>query len=246
MAFPTRRRGMTLVEIMVAIAIGVTAIAIALPGFRGILGLERASAAKELATTYRFLREEAGLRNVAFRIAFDLDASSWSVQVGEPGTLIFSGAEEREAFDEEIEDELRRYTQREIEEGRATEVTDKLSRFEGLSREGGATLPSRVQLPNGTRFAWVSTPQYEDPMEPQDPPPDEDDGEEGHLVVYSYIFPDGYMERTLIRLVDVDDPDDGLTIETEPLSGRVTIHEEELDPEELVDWIPDEGPELSL
>ncbi len=134
MAFHTRRSGMTLMEIMVAIAIGVTAIGIALPSFRGILGLERSAAAKELASTYRFLREEAGLRNVAFRIAFNLDASYWSVQVGDPGTLIFSSAEEREAFDEEIEDELRRYTQREIEEGVATDVTDKISRFDVLSQ----------------------------------------------------------------------------------------------------------------
>jgi len=240
-----RRQGMTLMEILVTIAIMVGLFGIAVPSLRGVFGLERAQAAKQLATTYNYLREEAGLRNVSFRIAYDLDLRSYSVQVGDPSTLIFTTAEERVEFEEDVQDELRRYTQREIEEGEAREVQEKRGRFDGL--ESDMVLDARVQLPSGTRFGWVYTPQYEEPVEPRDEEIDSDfDDEEDHRVVYSFIFPDGYMEQTLIRLVDEDDEEDGLTIEVEPLSGRVLIHDAEILPEDLTDWLPEEGPELSL
>ena len=239
------RSGMTLMESMVAIAIIVGVFAIAVPGLQGLFGVERAGMAKQMATTYSFLREEAGLRNVSFRIAYDLDLHTYSVQVGDPNTLVFTTAEERIDFEEEIQDELDRYTQREIEEGEAREVQEKRGRFDGL--QGDNTLPTRVELPAGTRFGWVHTPQYEEPVEPRDEELDEEfDEEEAHLVVYSFIFPDGYMEQTLIRLVDEDDEENGLTVEVEPLTGRVLIHKEEILPEDLREWLPEEGPELNL
>lgn len=240
-----RRRGMTLMEILIVMAIIVGIFGIAVPSLQGIFGLERAQAAKKLASTYNYLREEAGLRNVSFRIAYDLDLHTYSVQVGDPNTLVFSTAEERIEFEEELQDELARYTQREIEEGEAREIQEKRGRFQGL--EGDTTLPTRVELPAGTRFGWVYTPQYEDPVEPRDVDFDEEfDEEEEHRLVYSFIFPDGYMEQTLVRLVDEDDEENGLTIEVEPLTGRVLIHEEEVLPEDLREWLPEEGPELRL
>jgi uncharacterized protein YeaO (DUF488 family) len=60
------------------------------------------------------------------------------------------------------------------------------------------------------------------------------------------IFPNGTMEPTLIRIVDSDDQEDGVTIMVEPLSGRVEIVEEELELDDWLDWLPDEGPELTL
>ncbi|MBK9367695.1 MAG: hypothetical protein IPN01_15490 [Deltaproteobacteria bacterium] len=41
-----------------------------------------------------------------------------------------------------------------------------------------------------------------------------------------------------------DDPEEGYTIEVEPVSGRVNIMEEERRPEDATSWLPDEGPEL--
>ena len=79
---------MTLMEIMVAIAIIVGVFGIAVPGLQGLFGVERAGMAKQIATTYSFLREEAGLRNVSFRITYDLDLHTWSVEVGGAGDLV--------------------------------------------------------------------------------------------------------------------------------------------------------------
>ena len=50
-----RRRGMTLMEILVTMAIIVGIFGIAMPSLRSIFGLERAQAAKQLATTYNYL-----------------------------------------------------------------------------------------------------------------------------------------------------------------------------------------------
>ena len=54
----------------------------------------------------------------------------------------------------------------------------------------------------------------------------------------------GTVEYTLIRIVSEDDPEEGYTIEVEPVSGRVNIMEEERRPEDATSWLPDEGPEL--
>ncbi|MCP4809468.1 MAG: hypothetical protein GY884_29380 [Proteobacteria bacterium] len=233
---------MTLVEVMVAAALLAVLVAVAVPSLQGILDARQTGASKQLALTYRYLRDEAALRNVTFRFVYYLDQNTWTVEVGDPDTMVFTTPEARADFEDEIEDDLKRYTQREIEEGEASDVTDKLGRFAGLS---DPALEGMVELPTGVRFAWVWTPQYGEPVEPSDEPPDPEDFEEDPgEVVYSYIFADGTAEQTLVRIADVDDDDDGYTLEVEPLSGRVTLHDEVLDYEDLLAWLPDEGPEL--
>ncbi len=233
------RAGLTLIEVLVAIAVMGLVVAVAVPSLRSIFDVQMTGAAKELALSYRYLRDEATLRNVTFRVAFYLDLNGYKVEVGDSNTLIFESAEARQDFDESLEDELKRYTERQIEEGEANEVLEKRGRFEGLS---DPALESQVQLPTGSRIAWVWTPQYDEPVEPSDDPPEDED--DLGVVAYSHIFNNGYVEHTLIRIEDVDDPEDGFTIEIEPLSGRVHVHDELVDPRDIVAWVPEEGPEI--
>jgi type II secretory pathway pseudopilin PulG len=240
-------------EMMVVIALlGVVILAI-LPSFGSMMGLQRDVSARRLASSYRFLHEEAALRNTSFRLVFNLDANSWAVEVGDPNTLIFHNQDDREEFQSDLMSELSRYTTREIEEGKASDVTDQINRFDAVTemvlhsladdletREGRT---AAVYLPEGTEFLWVQTAQYREPVTASPSPPD-DPAEES--VAYSMIFPNGTMEPTLIRIVDSDDQEDGVTIMVEPLSGRVEIVEEELELDDWLDWLPDEGPELTL
>lgn len=235
------RRGVTLIEIVVVMAIMGVMMAVAVPSVRGILDLEQAGAAEELALTYKYLRDEAALRHVSFRIAYNLDTRSYKIEVGDPNTLIFTDPDEREEFEEEIQDQIDRFTDREIEEGAANDLEDKKGRFEGLS---DPALDSEVTLPTGSYFSWVYTPQYGD--EPVIAPTEGSEDPDEQLIVYSYIFPSGSVEHTLIRIADVDDDDDGFTIEVEPVSGEVRIDREIRSPEDSMSWIPDEGPELRL
>ena len=244
---------MTLMEMMVVIAlIGVVLVGV-LPSMGAMMGLERHTAAKRLAASYRFLHEEAALRNVSFRFAINLDAGSWAVQVGDPGTLIFNSEEERVDFERELQDELARYTQRELEEGAAAEVAEKIGRFDSVTEMVLHSLAGELEtrdgrepavyLPTGARFASVQTAQYDGPVVPSDEPPEELTDE---VVAYTTIFPNGTMEPALIRIVDEDDPDDGVTLVVEPLTGMVELVDEELELDEWLDWLPEQGPELTL
>lgn len=241
-ALPTRqsRRGMTLVEIMVTIALIAIVVGLAIPGLSAVLDLERRDAARTLAETYRWLLDEAAIRNVSFRVVYKLDERSWQVEVGDPGAVVFSNPEERERFDQQIVDDMKRFTQREIEEGEAAEVQARAGQFEALD---DAVFTTAQVLPDGTVFAFVYTPQYgPSGLTPSEEPPEDP---EDQAIAYTTIFPDGTSEHTVVRIVDEEDPEDGFTIEVEPISGKVSLETEVTDPTQSMSWLPEAGPEIN-
>ena len=232
------RRGMTLIEVMVTVAIVLLILSVGIPSMAGLLALQQRGAVYELATTFAYLRDEATLRNVTFRIVFNLDRGTYEVQAGAPDATIFASQEEREEWEDELEDRLNRFTERQISEGAADDLMDQTGRFQGLE---DITLDTKVELPGGTRFGWIWTPQHEEPVEPADVPPE--DGEDD-TIVYAHIFPNGQLEPVVVRIVDEDDLDEGWTIIVEPLTGRIHLEDSIVEPEDLFDWLPTEGPEM--
>lgn len=231
------RSGMTLLEIMVVIAIIAVVSAIAIPSMGAVFDLEQRGAARDLAMTYKFLLNEASMRNVTFRIAYNLDENTYQVEVGDPDTLIFSSPEALEAYTEEQDKKLHRLDKQGAEE--AAQATEQ--RFAGLSMQG---FESKVELPGNSTWAFVYTPQY---GEPQVPTPEDErekrarDGE-GPRIVYSYIFGSGEAEYTVVRIVSVDDPEDGYTVEVEPVSGMVSVDSDLRDVGASLAWLPSEPP----
>jgi type II secretory pathway pseudopilin PulG len=69
---------------MVAIALMGVIAAIGVPAINGLLDLKQRAAAKELTQTYTWLLDEAALRNVAFRVVFNLDRRTWSIERATP------------------------------------------------------------------------------------------------------------------------------------------------------------------
>lgn len=240
---PSSRLGMTLIEIVVVIAIMGLIAVVAVPSLGGLLDLQQRAGARELSQTYTWLIDEAALRNATFRIAYDLDRGTWKVEVGDPGTVVFSTPEERERHDEELRSKMSRFTKRELEEGAAAELEEQTGRFEGLTDPAFTTEQS---LPGGTRFAWIWTPQYgEDGLRPDpDFDPDKVDEDAPANIAYSYVFADGSAEHTVIRIVDEDDEEDGYTVQVEPGTGRVHLLADMVDPEESLSWLPETGPSL--
>jgi prepilin-type N-terminal cleavage/methylation domain-containing protein len=238
----SRRRGLTLIEIMVALALMATIAAIGLPALNGLFDLKQRAAAKDLVQTYTWLLDEAALRNVSFRVVYNLDQRTWSVEAGDPNTMVFSSPEAREKFDEDLEDAMSRFTQREVEEGEAEDVLAKRGRFTGL--EGlDVGFDVAKALPDGTQFAFVYTPQYgEGGVMPTKEGPPED--AEDEAIAYTYVFPDGTAEHTVLRIVGVDDPEDGWTIEVLPISGEIRMSTDLIDPQDSLAWVPEEGPQL--
>lgn len=232
---PRGRRGMMLVEILVVIAILLGVAAILIPTVSSYMQLEQRRVAKELALSYELLHDQAVMRNTTFRIAYHLDANAYQVEVGDPDVLIFDNPEDRIEYEEDLEDLLDAF-----DEDDPDRPEDPTSSFQKLQDRFGA----RVELPRGTRFGGVYTPQYEDMMEPSGVDPEVDPEEA--VVVYSYIFSTGFTEHTVVWLVDEDDPESGYTVEIEPLSGRVHLVGELRSWEDRFDFVPTAGPELEL
>ncbi len=233
---------MTLMEVMVTVAIVLLILSVGIPSMAGLLALQQRGAVYELATTFAYLRDEATLRNVTFRVAFNLDRNTYEVQAGSPDATIFASEEERIEWEEDLEDRLNRFTERQIAEGEANDLMDQTGRFQNLE---DITLDTKVELPGGTRFGWIWTPQHEDPVVHPDEPPDPDHEDfENDTIVYTHVFPNGQLEPTVVRIIDIDDPDEGWTVIVEPLTGRIHLEDTLVEPEDLFDWLPDEGPEM--
>ncbi len=224
---------MSLLEVMVVIAILLVLVAVMVPATNSLFQLEQRKAARDLALTYERLHDEAVMRNLTFRIVYYLNEGKYVVETGKPGGLIASGADERQRYEEELERKLRSMTEDERREwARKNEQP-----FEMLNKEGKM---ERI-LPGGVRFGGVYTPQYDEMVEPDGKERKED---ESPQVAYSYIMSTGFAEHTVVWLADAADPEDGWTIEVEPLSGAVRLHGELIDWRDSFDFVPEEGPSL--
>lgn len=235
---------------MVVIAIIGVVLLVSIPAVSNALALQQTGFTNELAQTYRFLHDEAAMRNVTFRIVYDLDKQLYTIEAGDPNTLIFTNPEDLQDYEEEQAEKMSEYTQRELEEGGDEELNKLMEkRFSGLEDDA---LNTTVEVPRGSVIQWVYTPQYGEPVEMERDLREateeelEDLDEEDRNLVYSYIFPNGFTEHTVIRVQDEDDADDGMTIEVEPLTGRVVVTDEIIEPEDSFEWIPEEGPALDL
>lgn len=231
---------MTLIELLVAVAIVVMVTAMIAGGIASNDGLKMRNAAKRLSLTYEQLGTEAVLRNKSFRITYDLDNSRYEFQVGDASATIFADPESKERYEEEQED-LRARLARKLDDGKTKSQKEILW-------EVAAGLDGKVDLPGGVYIKSVYTPQMEEPVEYVEEGDREDleEGETNPRMVYSHIFANGFAEMTIVQIALLDDPMDGYTLVVDPLSGEVQLHTEFLEPDDVLDFYPDEGPELSL
>ena len=233
-----RNRGLTLVEIIVVIAVLGLIMAVAMPAINNALMMDQQAAAKNISQNYIWLIEEAAMRNMSFRIVYNLDQGSWKVEAGDASTLVYGSPEEAERHQEEIKDKMRGMTKRQIEEN-AIDLQSETTGFQSLEN---AIFQTAGHLPEGLEFSFVYTPQYgREGKEPSKKAPDDPEDE---AIAYSHIFSDGTAEHTIIRISDKENPNDGYTIEVEPLSGVVRITEDILSPEDSFQWYPSEAPTI--
>jgi len=221
---------MSLLEVMVAVAILLVMSVVVVGSLNSVLGLDKRKAARKLALAYERLNDEAVMRNRTYRIVYYLNQNSYVIEAGEPGALIAATPEAREEHEKQLLGKLKAMSEEEQAEWRHKHKQP----FESLG-EGRM----EISLPAGMAFGGVYTPQYGELVEP-----DGADDEDEKQRVESYIMSNGFTEHTIVQLVNTKNPDDGYTIEVQPLSGEVVLHGE------LVDWrdafahVPDEGPSL--
>lgn len=237
MLFRSTRRGLTLAEIVVVMVLIALIAVVGVPLLGNILTARQESAIREIAQTYVWLGEEAQLRGVSFRVAINLDRSTWKIEVGDPNAMVFSNPEEAEEYAEAVKDKMKRFTKRQREEQGLTEESTTPSQFDKLDDDVFVT---EKTLPDGLYFSYVYTPQYgEEGMRPSDEMPDE--ASEEHIA-YSHIFPDGSVEHTVIQIVEEGQENDPLSVIVEPLGGKVVVSSDIREPTESLSWVPDEGP----
>jgi type II secretory pathway pseudopilin PulG len=219
---------MTLLEVIVVIAIALVLTAVMAAGISSMFSLNQRSAASQLAITYTLLREEAVLRNQTFRVAYHLDGNYYQVEMGDPNLLIFEDEDQRKDYERERHSKLTRQTAEHVEADDALGGFVAVAPFEG----------ERVDLPSGTVFGGIKTPQYNDMVRPSGGEEDEEDP----LVVYSYVFPTGFTEPTVVQLVDQDNDRRGFTIIVDAMTGSVRMEPEIVDARDAFRDHPEEGP----
>ncbi|MEZ4236786.1 MAG: type II secretion system protein [Myxococcota bacterium] len=228
------RRGMSLLEVMVAIAIMLGLIVIAVPATRSLFELQQRDAARKLAMQLERFHDEAVMRNRCFRFTFYLDENRYTIEPGEAGALISAGPEEREEYEASVQ---RKLALMDEEQRRAWKHSNRQP-FEVLEVAG----KMEVELPRSIRLGGFYSPQYGHMVKPGDVLPNQE--KDQPLKVYSYVMNTGLSEHTIIWLVSAKDPTSGYSVEVEPLSGVVRLHGDLVDPDDAFDFVPETGPSL--
>ena len=210
----SRERGLTLIEIMVAIVLAAVMIGVALPAFTAATDSDLKAVAAKMSAASRTCFGEAAIKNVTLRMAYDLEKQAYWIEAF-PGTFQVMASERDLEEARDAEEELAE------EEKRRQELLDQYGADE--DQEAMPLAPKFVpveigfvepeQLPRRIKIKGVRTPQFRQVVE---------DGK-----AYTHFFPNGWAERTLVYLEDAGGT--VMTLETEPLTGRVIVHDGELD-----------------
>lgn len=189
--------GMTLIELLVAMAIVGMIMAVAATGLRSVFDVNLKSAASRLASTLRYLSNKAVTDHLYLRMVYNLEDETYQVEESSDPFVISPAEEEEEARKEEKKEGEEEETEAEAEEGEKTAFTQSEAKF-----------IQPTKLPSDVFFKDVSVSYL-----PQK--------REGGLV-RTYFFPDGFATATVINLRDEDD-EDHYSVELFPLSGRVRV-----------------------
>ena len=263
-----KQRGFTLIELVVTMSIIGALLLVMVPLIGNVLDVDQRKASRELASTLRYLNDEAVVRNAPMRLAYDLDHNTWWVEAADGPVRIFRDRDAKEAFREFMEEK------KESDERVADEASSRRSSSpsmselmsqmlpEGLNADaaaGGASLMAslfggggdsaerggeyapnefhplgeeeddfaRRELPGDVRFWGAWTPATDDVVKPlsefeREAMEQEDPEDQKWTIVYTHIFPAGYMEDTVLYLSNAEG-DSITTITVEPLTGRVLV-----------------------
>lgn len=232
---PARRRraprGLTLIEISIALAIAAVMFAAVTIGIGAITGAKAKGSATELAGVIRSLYDSAALSGRTCRLVFEIpdpkreEATRYHAECAAGGVTTSrdrDAALRDEARDRERArrdgnnggDTRKNYTRSEGSQPSAQELMDEeKNRIESQSTFSAYTAEeiSPKELPAGVAVS-VWTRQQREPVESG--------------VAYLYFFPQGYTEKAMVFLRQGDN---AWTLDVSPLTGKVFIASEALE-----------------
>ena len=217
------RRGFTLIELIVVIAIGSIVVGSVTVAIANIRTADLKSATGMMAGAMRYMYNLAVINNRPYRLVIDMDESTFwgeELQTDDPcARFLPEGDPVAEASEREKEAE---------EKGKEVEDLgpvglDPRRRVQSAKATYSATkdnLLSRRTLPKGILITGVMTSNHEGPREG------------GRVAIH--FFPGGYAERAYVWLGEEPAPDEdveaSITLSLDSLMGRVTRHGEALSP----------------
>lgn len=192
------RRGFTLVETMVVVALIAIVAGMSVYAMGGI-GTSRVQAeAMRLSGALRMAYGRAAINGLRYSVVFDLDAGTYSVQCASENVLLPADGEDREEPDGD-DDEADPFG-----------LGPQNATMDDCSEDA---LPS-VTVRSRVKIARILTSHDSDPVE------------SGQNSIS--IFPNGYVERSVIWLSD-DDGKVFITLTLDPMTGRVRAYPEDLE-----------------
>jgi len=214
--YPRRaRRGFSLVEIMVVVAIVGLLLGASVYGFRSIAKSDLRSSSAKLAGAIRYCFDRSVTTGAYFRLVLDIDGNKYWAERSDDRTYLTAGKENSpgkgEALDVKALEQKQAEDDAKLQE-MATSVGGQMVNLDPPPKPKRAkfqtfkdtTLP-QVKLTRAKMFD-VYTPRQREPYV------------KGRA--YLYFFPDGHTERAIVRM---HDGDDFYSLVIHPLTGRVEV-----------------------
>lgn len=205
------QRGMTLIEIGIALAIVALMAFVAVPSIEAYAGVRAREEAGRVAGAVRYMYGVSALSGKVCRIVFDMDERSWWTECTE-GRFTVEREKERSRGGGRLEDKKEKGKLKEAEpkdEGEAMrQRVEKKAEFSQFESED---IPRR-KLPDGANLAVWTGHQREKYTKGQ---------------AFLYFFPQGNTERAHIYVSS--DHGDVYTLVVSALNGRVRVEDRELD-----------------
>jgi general secretion pathway protein H len=207
-------RGLTLIEITIALLIVGLLVFVAVPSIEALAGVRAREEAGRISGAVRYMYGHSALIGKVCRLVFDIDGRAWWAECTQDRFTV--GAEpERSRDGKPVVEETRPRTWTAntsaslIDEGKALQAEiEKEAEFSSFKSDE----VEQRSLPNGANLeVWVShqTERYTSGK------------------AYLYFFPQGHTEKAHIYVKS--DGDDVYTLVVSPLNGKVKVVPEELD-----------------
>jgi general secretion pathway protein H len=246
-AVSTRRAsqaGFTLIEILFVVMIAVVLAGLSVRGFRSLRKADLREASAQLSGAMRYLFDRASTTGKIHRLVIDMETETYWAEVSDDRFYIpreetedqLRQREENEAAEDEEIAKKREQAAREAERGKSAggkssfdlsklEVADfrpKRARF--ASFKDLALKPVRLKK---AKVDSVYTPRVTEPLT------------SGRG--YVYFFPLGQTEPAIVTLSGASSDDTIYSLVVHPITGRVRIYNQKVDPPAARDRYDDEG-----
>lgn len=221
------RRGMTLIEIIIVVALMGLLMGTLVLGSGALIGANRRASATLIVSAVRKGLAHANTTGKPVRLRMDLEAERVILEESSSRSVLRMTDEQEEKAAEEAEEQDAGEALLADAEAMAESILSgapasgsAFTPIEALGQDGET--PGR-ELSGGIRFVRVQTEHDEEPVE---------DGE-----AFLHFWPGGQTERAVIQIARAGaDDDDGLTVVVSPLTGRAEIRRGFVDlPEEVLD-----------